>query len=169
MNPKLRRIGWMLVASSLALSGLSACSFSSMFGAGAGLGFAGFVTAILLLLGTTATQTGCDLGPCLSPLRPPYDVGPCLSPDRQAFGPDSCLTTTAPNDADLGPCLSQSPPDGGVEACLSPEPPDATTEARDPSVPADRALAAADRQQVLESLQDRLPEDVKARLGLKKA
>ncbi|HEY3445239.1 MAG TPA: hypothetical protein VGK67_02700 [Myxococcales bacterium] len=205
MNPKLRRICWMLVVASLALSGLSACSYSSLFGAGAGLGFAGFVTALLLLVGTT--QTGCSthaclsieaclsppladagpnsdahVGPCLSPPYPSdANVGPCLDvqpPDAQ-IGP--CLSPPAPDagvgvclsvDADLGPCLSppQDPPDADLGPCLSPpaDPPDATADSRVPTKPADSALASADRQQVLERLQDRLPDDVKDRLGLKK-
>lgn len=186
MKPNVRRILWMLVVASLALSGLSACSFSSFVGTGAGLGFAGFVTALLLLFGTT-TQTGCaqaclsieppaDVGvhACLSAPPPDAQVGPCLSMGDTGY--QACLSIEP---ADVGPCLSPMPPDGGVGPCLdvmppdadlgpclSPMPPDATTQAE--VKPAGQAVAAADRQEVLEKLQDRLPADVKDRLGLKK-
>ncbi|MGC4119047.1 MAG: hypothetical protein QM765_31670 [Myxococcales bacterium] len=168
MKPQVRRILWMLVVASLGLSGLSACSFQSLFGAGAGLGFAGFVTAILLLLGTATTTTGCH--PCLSILVSD-DVGPCLSPPRPDAGaPDvgPCLDVMPP-DADLGPCLSPPiDPDAGLGACLSQPPPsDASVDATLPATP-DSALASADREQVLQKLQDRLPEDVQERLKIKK-
>ncbi len=166
-----RRLAWGGVLALVVLSGLSACA-SSMVGTGAGLSLAAVLTAVLLL-GGGATQTGCsaclslpspdahlrpDVGPCLTPLPP--DVGPCLSPD---VGP--CLTPRPP---DVGPCLSQVPPDAGpadVGPCLSQLPPDATSDAR-PGAEGVGPVAPVTRGEALASLRDRLPADVRSRLGL---
>ena len=74
------------------------------------------LTLMLLLIG--GSQSGCDIGPCLSP-EPP--VGPCLTLPRTGgyYGGNESV------DADVGPCLS--PPLAGddlagteVGPCLSP-------------------------------------------------
>lgn len=123
---------------------LAACSVSVTGGV---LGLvATIAVGALLLMGTSATQSGCDTQPCLSPIEPipdaadgevgEPDFGPCLSPRP----PDIIEEVDADADADadpepdFGPCLS--PPwdivdDRGVDlgVCLSPIPPDADAEA----------------------------------------
>jgi len=167
MSRNVRRLGWGLVLASLAASGLSACA-ASQIGAGAGLSLAVVVTGALLLLG--ATQTGCSVRPCLS-VAPVKDPPPPARPDAGPRAPDRpvhvCLSVDI--DPEPAPKPPQPPP---VGPCLSiaPRPP------RPPAPPApvpekgkdqgSHLDSPGDRNEVLAALQDRLPADVKARLGL---
>lgn len=119
MLQKHRRSVWALLLVIFSASLLTACSGFSMSG-----GIAGTIVSIvgifLLLFGFTTTQTGCDVGPCLSIIaEPPPDagtpkdtnVGPCLSAPPPDMGPERGTTPDKQIEPDVGPCLS-APPTG---------------------------------------------------------
>lgn len=117
------------------------------------------LSGVLMLAGLG--QAGCKGGPflaCLSIAEPPK---------KDADGLRACLSLPTPADVPqppahpclsvpMHPCLSVAPkgPPGPPPPATGQ--PDASSDARRPSEP----------REVLASLSDRLPDDVKARLGL---
>lgn len=143
---RFRRPGLALLFVAIMASVATACSGFSLFG-----GLAGgvlTVVAVIFWFATATTQSGCTVGPCLSPPYEEPDGGDAGEPDADVDGGrDSGI---------IGPCLTAPPPDTGVDL-------DAGVEvgALEPSSPAKSSrLAAIDR------LREKgvLPADVAARL-----
>ncbi len=144
MRPSLRRAGWGAVGLLVLLSGPSACAVSQI-GAGAGLAIAAVLAVGLLLSGT---QTGCAV------------VRPCLS-----VAPAPCLSAPLPEEPkpgdDAGPATPVRPEDD-LRICLSILPPDDEPGPKTQAPPGE----AGGEQEALADLRDRLPSDVRERLGL---
>ncbi|TNE46087.1 MAG: hypothetical protein EP343_25305 [Deltaproteobacteria bacterium] len=123
MSNQTRRSIWVLTLVVFSASLLTACSGLSMSGGVAGT-IVSIVGIFLLLFGFTTTQSGCDVGPCLSIIsEPPPDagiqdtkVGPCLTPLPPDWGAeptkDAGTGTEKQLEPDVGPCLSPPPPTG---------------------------------------------------------
>jgi hypothetical protein len=111
-----RDFGWLLAIVLLLGSGLVACAGATtggFFGAGIGLG----LSFLLMFAGVSTTQTGCEVGPCLTPNIDMMDISnPDSTPD---IGP--CLTAPFDAGSDVGPCLS---PPLDIGPCLTTIQPD---------------------------------------------
>ncbi len=143
MTPGLRKSLLTIAAIIFISSVLAACGGVSIQGGVIGGALSGLI-AIVLLIGTAGTQTGCDTttGPCLSFIPAPGDagdagaedaVGPCLSPPPPDAEIDAGVEVDAGQDMDAGQDVDAGhedaePADVDVMPCLSPPPPDAEPE-----------------------------------------
>lgn len=158
---------------------LSACNV----GLGAGLG-GGLVTLVLVLLlagGSSATQTGCDtetVEACLTTLPPDGGWTPPDASDAGDAGTPDAGPDTTPSEDVIRPCLSPPPRDSwdpgdqpdAVDDGGAP-PPDSSSDTDSDAANFDGDASEAigrrspDRQEILERLGDRLPDDVVDRLS----
>lgn len=163
--------GWKrrLFASSVAALSVAILATSCSVGSGVGVGGAVVTLFVVLVLagGTSATQTGCDgttVEPCLSP--PLGDTSGEPGDASDAGVPDAA-------DADgetLEPCLSVRPPDSGQDADSSLDDAsdeDAADDVGDGTSDGGETVGTRepDRREIIDRLEDRLPDDVVDRLS----
>ena len=161
-------------------------TFVAACNVGIGAGFGGGIVTLLLLTlfagGTSATQSACYLQPCLSPRGTLDDVQAGDTSD----GSKGVKRDTTPEDT-LRACLSLLPPDTGFDGgatdadvdAMQKDAPDSNVDPTDASGTDGSDDAAddggeavdavwrrdAERREILDRLEDRLPDDVVARLS----